>query len=313
MSQDTTIWRRVAITGGIASAIGASALLIRDAFTGGWSVDLALMPVIVGLSIIAARCASAAFAERRLWDGCGLTMLAVLASASIVYDGMGRRSEIRDAKVAQATVAAADRAKLAQKLAKAEQTLDGHRKARDAQCASGKGKLCTAASYTADTWEAAVKGYKSDLTKLPVVPIDAKADRVAAIAGLFGVRESKAKSAVALLDPLVVPLLLELGSIILFGFGLARNRQGKTAAIVAPVATAVAHVLTDAESLADLRGMVRAGAHLSVSEYADRWRCDKSESSRRIEAYAKAGLIQTERRGKFKLVVSAKPDLKLAA
>lgn len=240
-----------AILGGTAAAGGAVALLVRDAAVTGWTVDLALMPVLVGLTILSGHHATKALFRGRLLSAVGLAFLAVFGSCLTVYETMGRRAEVRDAKVAVAADSASQRQHLDRMLAEAEENVTRYRKRLSDECGSGKGKKCDGFAYTVKTWEAAVTGYKAEISGLGAPkPVDPKAERVAAIATMFGVGISPEviQRHVAVLEPLALPIFLELGSIVLFGYGFGRGRKIETAPAPAPAPTAL-QVETETHSL----------------------------------------------------------------
>ena len=225
-----------AIIGGAFAALGSCALLLAD--VGSFSaltVDKALMPVLVGLTVLAGHLAWQATHELRMLSAAGLALVATIGIALTVTDAMGRRAEVRDIKTSTASYAQQERSRLARLSAESVEILATHRAARDRECASGKGKLCDGKSYTVATWEAAVTGYEAKLAKLPSsAPVDAKGERVGALAGLFGYSPARVQTGFRLLEPFMLPALLELASIALFGFGI-RHVAGPTFPVASPV------------------------------------------------------------------------------
>ena len=215
-----------AIVGGLLSAIGSCALLLADVGSiGNLTVDKALMPVLVGLTVLTGHLAWQAWAELKLLSCAGLFVVSSVGVALTVTDAMGRRAEVRDSGVRLADDAETRRAALTRKMAEAVEILESHRTARDKECATGKGKLCDGKSYTVSTWEAAVAGYEAQIGRLPKPrPVDAKGQRVGAIAGMVGLDGKTAQARFALLEPFMLPALLELASIVLFGFGVGHAR-----------------------------------------------------------------------------------------
>jgi hypothetical protein len=225
-----------AIAGGVVASGGAMALLVRDAWITGWTVDLALMPALVGLTILAGHLLWTALRHGRAFSVVGLALLSILGSALVVYETAGRRGEVRDVKTAGVAGTEAKRSELQQRLREAEEILATHRKAASAECASGVKKRCEGMTYTVSTWESAVTGYETKIGKLPPPsPVDPKAARIAAVLDLAGVtvKPEAVKRAVATLEPFALPLFLELGSIVLFSFGISQ-RQRKVAMVAIP-------------------------------------------------------------------------------
>lgn len=316
-----------AILGGTAAAGGAIALLVRDAAVTGWTVDLALMPVLVGLTILCGHHTSKALFRGRVLSAAGLAILAVFGSTLTVYETMGRRAEVRDAKVAVAADSASQRLHLQQMLAEAEENVTKYRKRLSDECGSGKGTKCGGFTYTVKTWEAAVTGYKAEISALGAPkPIDPKAERVAAIAAMFGVGISPdvIQRHVALVEPLAIPIFLELGSIILFGYGLGRGRKIEVQApaptrqplpeievandptpLPVPLSTSGPAYTRD-EALADLTTLVKAGHHPESQDWlAARWNVQKGTISKWLRHWETAGQLPGNRQpeGRRKMVV----------
>lgn len=279
-----------AIAGGVLAAGGATALLVRDASTTGWTVELALMPVLVALTILSGHHAGKAMRRGKLLSAVGLYALAILGSGITVYETMGRRAEVRDTRTATAADTADSRQHLRQMLAEAEGNVTHYRQKMSDECGSGKGKKCDGLTYTVKTWEAAVEGYQTKIKGLGApTPVDPKAERVAALASMVGVSASaqSVKSTVSLIEPLALPLFLELGSIVLFGYGLGRSRRKlETVPALQPVARKLPAVDIDddppsvsgaqpksrADALVDLRALLRAGQAPPSQEWLkERW------------------------------------------
>ena len=228
-----TIASLAATLGGAAAAAGSIALLVRDAWSGGFTVEICLMPVLVGLTILTGLMAGRAVRRGRVISAAGLLLLAMFGSGLVVYEQAGRRAELRDLKVASADSNSVQRQIDLKKLREAEEILTKHRAARDAECSGGKGKVCDGKQYTVDTWEAAVKGYKVELAKQPPVPVDPRAERIAALLKVFGVRveDATVKTIVAIFEPIALPLFLEGCSILLLGYGLSPVARGRVARV----------------------------------------------------------------------------------
>lgn len=307
-----------AIVGGTAAACGAIALLIRDAWSGGLTVDLCLMPLLVGLTILAGHLFGGALRNARVVSAAGLLALAIFGSGMTIYETAGRRAEIRDAKVAVATGAAEKRTHLSQMLAEAEQALATHRRTKDSECLSGRGKLCKAAEYTVSTWEHAVTGYETKLAQLPPpVPVDPRADRVAAIAGFFGATVDVPKI-VAVIEPLLFPMFLELGSIILFGYGLGRPASSRSR-VAAPAAITEREEPVTPQEIEDIRPffvpmsrqqaeqdlvtMIALGTSIPSQQWlADRWKVAEGTVSKWVSLWETQGLAVRNRIGRVNAI-----------
>lgn len=214
-----------AIAGGILAATGSCALLWAD--VGSWqnlTVDKAMMPLLVAITVLTGHLAWQAWRELKLLSVIGLAVVSCVGVAITVTEAMGRRAEVRDTKVADVGGTEKDRTRIQRKLAEAQEILDKHRADRDRECESGKGKKCDGKSYTAATWEAAVSGYEAKLKTLPAPrPVDAKGSRIAALAALAGYSPEAVQKAFGVLEPFALPAILELASIALFGFGIGHR------------------------------------------------------------------------------------------
>ena len=320
-----------AIAGGVVAAGGAMALLVRDAFITGWTVDLALMPALVGLTILAGHLLWTALRHGRAFSVVGLALLSILGSALVVYETAGRRGEVRDTKVAGVAGTEAKRAELQQKLREAEEILATHRKAASTECASGVGKKCDGLTYTVSTWESAVTGYETKIGKLPPPSlVDPKAARIAAVLDLAGVtvKPEAVKKAVATLEPFALPLFLELGSIVLFSFGISQRQRkvamvatpaipAKTVAPAAPKATPAETKETVAQSSAgmtkieaerDLVTLLALGKPIPSQDWlVDRWDMEgkKGTISRWMADWEADGIVTRTQVGARKVIVAA--------
>lgn len=313
-----TIASPAAIVGGVAAAGGAIALLVRDAFVSGWSVDHALMPVLVGITILAGHLLWEALRRGRLIAALGLALLAIFGSSLTVIEAMGRRAEVRDVKVASAIDVETQRKQLRTMLTEAEEILGKHRALLATECASGKGKKCDGMTYTVLTWESAVAGYEAKLAKLGAPkPVDPKGERVAAVVAFFtSLKEGDVKQGVALLEPFAMPLFLELGSIVLFSFGFSSGRKKPIAAEapaeqVTPVAAPKlpppkGGTMTKLEAERDLVMLLALGKSISSQdELAERWGVGKGTASKWLSDWEERGLVTRAQYGRCKQIVAA--------
>ena len=309
-----------AILAGAAATVLSIALLLRDV-RDPWSVDAALPPVLVLVTIIAGHNVWRALRRGRLISATLLALLTVFGSSLVVWEQMGRRAEARDTKVASAEDNSVQRQRLQKKLTEAEEVLGTHRASRDRECATGKGKQCDGKQYTVATWEAAVTGYKAELTGLGTPkPVDPKAERLAALSNMigFGAEDAKVRSLVAMFDPLAVPLFLELGAIILFGYGLSPVPRRRSATMET-VAT-VTHLSAEdsPETSPPGGGMTKIAAERdlitllalkkpieSQDHLADRWRVGKGTVSKWMSEWEDRGIVTRSIEGRRKLIVAA--------
>lgn len=228
MATKYTIHSRPAILGGILAAGGATALLVRDGFETGFGLDHALMPILVGMTILSAHLAIQAAHEWRP-AFIGLAFLALFGSGLTVYETMGRRAEARDTKTMAAQANEARRLQLSAELQDARTTLQWAEKDRAAECAGAPSPIpntwpeCRRKTGTVNALKSQIANNTSELDRLKPMPVDAKGERIASLASFFGADVKTTKGAVAMFEPFLLPLFLELGSIIMFGFGVGHR------------------------------------------------------------------------------------------
>lgn len=234
MSSNTTIHSRPAIAGGLIAAGASTVLLVRDALTTGPTVDHLMMPVLVGLTVLAAHLGWQATREWRP-VAVPLLVLAMFGSGLIVLETMGRRAEGRDSRVAEATarnqtrgdkLADLDRAR--RRLADAEKMVDLETKAGGCpdKRRDGRKSKCSDWKERGDEVRSHVAVLEGELAKLGgETPVDAKAKRIAAVLALVGIpmAAEAIEARVAVFDPFALPLFLEGLAVFLFGFGLGHT------------------------------------------------------------------------------------------
>ena len=191
-------------------------LLVEPSFNDGFTHRL-IVPVAVSIGLVSMAIITGVLAHGHgLWtaSGAALAVVSVGLSGAIVWEQSGRRAQTRVSTQTVVVDATKERARLTQLRAEADQILTAHRAAQARECASGKGKRCDGMSYTVRTWEAALEGYDAKLRGVPSPTPDAKVETISTAAELAGYDAKTARAWVSLVDPLLVPLLLELAAII---------------------------------------------------------------------------------------------------
>ena len=294
--------------GGVVAAGAAIALLTRDGLQNGITLEHALMPAIVGLTVLFGHEAWRALKELKLLSAVFMTLLAIFGSGIIITETMGRRAETRDAKVAekaktveQYSVIAADYQRAAGLVAQSEQWTA-------AECASGKGKKCDGQTFTLNQRKAHAEKLKAELEKATApAPVDSKADKIAYWAAiLFGASKTFAKELFQNFDPFSLALFFEIGSIVGFGFGI------KTRMVVSEVPAVSTVSEPKMLSFENEKGdrpdpeieeikRILAGRKKPVTndELAELLGVTKSEASKRNQKAHNAGVIQKLKEGKF--------------
>lgn len=226
----TTIYhpgRTLAIASGTAATAGAIGLLVSDAITTGhWTQDHALVPLVVGLTVATGHLAATALKRAKILAAAGFAVAFLVGTCITVLNGMGRQSEGVEAKMAEVAKhneAISDkqgelgraRERFSQANAMVEREMTGQR------CL----KRCEDWKLRAREVSAHIKALEADLAKLGAVkPVNAKAHKVGEIATAFGMDGKKAAAVVLLVEPTLLPFLLEWTAIFAFGYGFSRVR-----------------------------------------------------------------------------------------
>lgn len=290
---------------GVVAAGAAIALLMRDAQTTGFTLDHAMMPVLVGLTVLFGHEAWRAAKDWKAVSFVAFIALAVFGSSIVISETMGRRAESRDAKVNSATKDVNQYASLLANLDRANKLATEAESWVANECKTGLGPKCRGVTFTRDQRLAYAEKLRKDADahKAPA-PIDSKADRIAALAGLFGASDAAVKKAVHSFEPFVLPLFLELGAIFLFGFGVrTRNVSVSVSESVLPVseprALSFERPLTDDEVEQIRKILTGQKRPLTNDEVAHAAGISKSEASKRVRAAVNAGIVQKLKEGRY--------------
>lgn len=244
MTHTSTTPQRAARLAGFAAIGGALYILLKSAIeTGHWSTEQILMPVIVGVTILAGHLVTSALRDWRLLSAAGFALVFVLGTGLTVYCSVGQQAKVAEAEGAQAADTAARQAEIAAdaervraKRKAAEDMLDDARRKFARECNSGLGSRCRGIKATIDVYEAAVKGHDADLAALaersdaigPVQAAGVRPGRMAAVLAVFAADEATAREewtrVFVLFEPFAFSLFLELGAIVAFGYGFAQRR-----------------------------------------------------------------------------------------
>lgn len=305
MRQITGVNASLAISGGVLAAGGAIALLVKDAFVTGWTVEHALMPVLVSLTVLSGHLFWSALKAFKLISACGLAVLTMMGSGITIYETMGRRAASRDMTVAVATQSVETLARVAGDHAKTKALVAEAQAWVASECKSGAGPKCQGVTFILNQRSASLASLDKMLSdSRPAPAADPKAERVAALAGVFGVSDRMAvKLAVSTFEPFAFPLFLELAAIVLFGLGTGCQRPMAPATNhVAPAAslaiTEENRDITDAE-IDELRRLLQMSkGPLTNKEVAERLRVSKGEASKRVTRLVEVGEVRREKAGR---------------
>lgn len=275
--------------------LGATALLCEDALrTGHLTVTHALQPLLTAGTV-----AAAVWVHRARWFAKpGFLALALLGSVVTVYGTMGRQAESGDARQADAVAA---NAALSRK--QADLT---HAKAEQAKECRVIGKRCQA-------WNERVDKLTSELEGRAPVTVDPRQAAVVKLATLASLDGAHVAQVVAALDPIALPLFLELGSVLFFAAAFpkpARKRQqlsGKPEQFPATdeASEKVSTLsLTRDAALEDFRKLRETGAQKVL---ASRWGVTEGTVSKWLATWEGEGLVNRRRSGKERPVLALPP------
>jgi hypothetical protein len=239
-----TIKRIVAILGGLAAAGLSVIMLTKGAHVSTWTVDMWATASLVPLVVVAAVVGHGAIGSGRWVAGSLLWALSIAGSGLIVFENLGNRAEVREAKVIAAETRNEDRSSERKRLAEAHYILascpDGapasHRGLRcglrDAlvdECRGGDGSRCRGLRRSVGVYEAAISGLTATLTAVSATPepVDAQAHRVVSLLSWFGVKvdTATARAGVADAHSLGLPLFFDLVAITLLIWGIEGRRE----------------------------------------------------------------------------------------
>lgn len=279
MENKYTTSRLLAIIAGTAATFGALAILCGDALaTGHWSLEHLLMPVIVGITILAGHLIGTALRSLKILSAAGFAALFVMGTGLTIYTSVGRQAKTADTEVAVLENDNAEIVRLKASAVELRKTLDYATPDAKTECKGAPNPLpprgwpeCRRKSSSVEAFNEKLEKIEARLTSLgapkPVAPRAGRAAEVMSV--LFGIDEKKAKHALMLFEPFFFSLFLELTAIVAFGYGFGSRRQAKPARVVitpdpGPVVTAT-KVIDRAPSVER-----RAAVHSFVAAHAAR-------------------------------------------
>lgn len=309
--------------GGAVAAGGSIALLTRDAFQTGFTLDHALMPVLVGLTVLVSHEALRAFKDWKPISAVGLFALAVFGSGLIITETMGRRAEARDSKVLVAEDTEERRTAALAELASAKSELASINPMRRTECVGAPDPLpargwpkCRSLTGEAEALQERIASIETALADMKPAPVDPKADRIAAAAVLLGIApdHAKARAAYQMVDPYLLSLFLEFGSLVMFGFGVRHRRSVSEAVTVSATveggelveerkALTFERTLNDREIEELKELLITCERPMNQTELASLAQVSRSEMSKRIAKAESAGLIHRWKDGRFDQIV----------
>lgn len=236
--------RALAIIAGLAFTAGALTILLGPALL--TPLEWSSYHVLTIISVFGTTAAGHLLADagfKHPIAGLGFLVLFLGGTALVVANSVGRQAATFEESTlsAEATNAAIADKSEDLKQARARKVYADAQVQRETS-RGGCGRSCKDWKTNASDVAIVIGQLERDIAALgPKKPVNAKAERMAEMAALFGVSKAKAQAMFVLLEPLLNCLFFELGSIVSLGFAF---RQGKRPVLVAA---------NDCPSLADNR------------------------------------------------------------
>ena len=239
--------RALAIIAGLAFTAGALTILLGPALLTPW--EWSSYHVLTVLSVFGTIAAGHLLAEagfKNPFAAIGFLILFVGGTGLVVANSVGRQATaFQETNLsAEATNAAiADKGEDL-KQARARKAYADAQVQRETS-RGGCGRSCKDWKTNASDVAIVIGQLERDIAALgPKKPVNAKAERMAEMAALFGVSKAKAMAMYILLEPLLNCLFYELGSIVSLGFAFRKSKLQKMQ---------IAHPANDCPSVADNR------------------------------------------------------------
>ena len=163
---------------------------------------------------------------------------------------------------------------------------------------------CKSIGAKCEKWNARVDQLTRELAGIVVRSTDPKVDAIVRLASLAGLDADHTREIVGALDPVAMPLFLELGSVLFFA-GAFPTRRRAIVTVSQPASTlaeeTVSKVFTRADALADLRTLK---ASSSQQFLADRWGVSEGTVSKWMSTWHAGGAIDRNRAGKHVRVIA---------
>lgn len=225
--------RALAIIAGLAFTAGALTILLGPALLTPW--EWSSYHVLTIISVFGTTAAGHLLADagfKHPIAGLGFLVLFLGGTALVVANSVGRQAATFEESTlsAEATNAAIADKSEDLKQARARKAYADAQVQRETS-RGGCGRSCKDWKTNASDVAIVIGQLERDIAALgPKKPVNAKAERMAEMAELFGVSKAKAMAMYILLEPLLNCLFYELGSIVSLGFAF---RQGKRPLVAA--------------------------------------------------------------------------------
>jgi hypothetical protein len=226
--------RALAIIAGCAFAAGGLTILLGKDLVHplDWVASQWITILTVFGTIAAGHLLNDAARARHLFAALGFLVLFISGTCLVVCQSLGRQAETFETTALSAEATNKAIADKTSDLAAAKLRRDYADHAADAEMTNQRcGKRCNDWKTNAKDISVVIKQLEIEIAALgPQRPINAKAERMADMAALFGIDKLKTRAMFTLLEPLLWTLFFEIGSIVSLGFAF---RAGKSSVLIA--------------------------------------------------------------------------------
>lgn len=308
--QPTTHTSKLAIAAAVIFPIGGLIVLFGDSALkpDQWTIKHALTVLTVAGTIAAGHLCLDAMKLRRALACLGFAVLFLLGTGLVVVQSIGRQVETSESKHLTAEARNKARGTILADMARAAAMRDEAAGKLARECASGFGKRCKGIQATLDVYMAAVRGHQADLKALgPAIPVDPTAAHVAKTAAVFGFDAAAVKAGFLILEPFLITLFFEIGSVIALGFAMparvsaTRREFATVSGEFATVSTSPTWTDTDDltdDQLDELRKLVLRHRRLNNNQLAQLCGVQKGTASKWVTKAVAAGKLSRERVGR---------------
>lgn len=224
MKHTTVVRSWSAIALGTLFAAGTMFVLCDDIWKGGpVTVDHVLSALVLTGVIYAGHAVIGAVRDWRVFATIGLAGLFLVGTGMLVIKSASRNAVVLESKVLAAQSANAERSRVLAELDAAKQHREQTASAAARECRTGVGRLCRGAQANATAAEAHVESLTQRLDAMAAPKVEREYRRTAetlqVMLGITASSEAIEKWLILAL-PFLQTLLLEIGTAVLFGYGL---------------------------------------------------------------------------------------------
>lgn len=322
--------QKLALGVGILAVGGALFVLLESSFKSGqWTSTDVILPVALAITIGAGKLAYSALSERVFTSAAGFTAAFLIGTTLVVLASVGKQASHYDAETSainhansRITAINDDIARSEKRLAVAEAEVE--KQIQGVPKYNKRGKRigwhvkpgCPEKGRCAD-WKLRAREIKSHIERLrsqkqelgPARKADPRANHWAEVLILFGLAAEADRPAIikgiALLQPILTTLLLELTSCWALGFAFHRRKEkpavsSKPAPASAPTPPNGGKRTKKSEAQADI---IQLRKPIPQETLTERWGVTKGTASAWLTEFEIDGLVKREREGKRNIIV----------